>query len=122
MQEAGISIPWSDVIRFHMDIVGRGEESFFSFFPDDEASQCTLTDLLPALYRGRRWAVIGDSDQLPAFATVRATEEQALSQKYGLEPFLDRVGHSDLFTLCAVYSEPDQRGADTRAPRPVCGG
>ena len=68
----------------------------------DEASQCTLTDLLPALYRGRRWAVIGDSDQLPAIPTVRATEEQALSQKYGLDPFLDRVGHADLFTLCAA--------------------
>ena len=68
----------------------------------DEASQCTLTDLLPALYRGRRWAVIGDSDQLPAIPTVRASEEQALSQKYGLDPFLDRVGHSDLFTLGAA--------------------
>lgn len=39
MQEAGNSIPWSDVIRFHMDIVGRGEESFFSFSPDDKASE-----------------------------------------------------------------------------------
>ena len=68
----------------------------------DEASQCTLTDLLPALYRGRRWVVIGDSEQLPAIPTVRKTEEQALSQKYGLDPFLDRVGHSDLFTLCAA--------------------
>ena len=68
----------------------------------DEASQCTLTDLLPALYRGRRWAVIGDSEQLPAIPTVRATEEQALSQQYGLDPFLDRIGHSDLFTLCAA--------------------
>ena len=38
----------------------------------------------------------------PAIPTVRATEEQALSQKYGLDPFLDRVGHSDLFTLCAA--------------------
>ena len=68
----------------------------------DEASQCTLTDLLPALYRGRRWAVIGDSEQLPAIPTVRATEEQALSQQYGLDPFLDRIGHSDLFTLCTA--------------------
>ena len=41
----------------------------------DEASQCTLTDLLPALYRGRRWAVIGHSDQLPA---MRATSEAEL--------------------------------------------
>ena len=68
----------------------------------DEASQCTLTDLLPALYRGRRWAVIGDGDQLPAIPTVRATEEQALSRKYGLDLFLDRVGHSDLFKLCTA--------------------
>ena len=68
----------------------------------DEASQCTLTDLLPALYRGRQWAVIGDGDQLPAIPTVHAAEEQALSHKYGLDPFLDRVGHSDLFTLCAT--------------------
>ena len=52
MREAGNSIPWSDVIRFHMDIVGRGEESFFSFSPDDEASErwayaneSTMTDL-----------------------------------------------------------------------------
>ena len=39
MHDAGNSIPWSDVIRFHMDIVGRGEESFFSFSRDDEASE-----------------------------------------------------------------------------------
>ena len=47
LREAGNSIPWSDVIRFHMDIVGRGEESFFSFSPDDEASE--------------RWAYAGES-------------------------------------------------------------
>ena len=39
MHEASNRIPWPDVIRFHMDIVGRGEESFFSFSPDDEASE-----------------------------------------------------------------------------------
>ena len=39
MPEAERGIPWSEVIRFHMDIVGRGEELFFSFSPDDEESE-----------------------------------------------------------------------------------
>jgi len=36
----------------------------------DEASQCTLTNLLPLIYRGKTLAVIGDEQQLPAIPTI----------------------------------------------------
>ena len=74
--------------------------AIFDLVMVDEASQCTLSDLLPALYRGKHWAVIGDTDQLPAIPTVRKAEEDALSAKHELDPFLERVGHRDLFRIC----------------------
>lgn len=60
----------------------------------DEASQCTLTNLLPLLYRGRRLAIIGDAEQLPAIPTIQEIEERALAAKHGLLGFLNIIGHA----------------------------
>jgi len=60
----------------------------------DEASQCTLTNLLPLMYRAKSLVVIGDDQQLPAIPTIHETEEQMLAHKHGIEGFLHLVGHA----------------------------
>ncbi len=37
----------------------------FDLLVIDEATQCTLTNLLPMIYRAKRIVVIGDPEQLP---------------------------------------------------------
>ena len=51
----------------------------------DEASQCTLTNLLPLMFRGKTLAVIGDDNQLPAIPTIQESEELALARKFEIE-------------------------------------
>ena len=62
----------------------------------DEASQCTLTNLLPLLYRGKRLVVIGDGEQLPAIPTIQAPEEHALASKFGISDYVSRFGHASV--------------------------
>jgi len=70
------------------------ESELFDIVVIDEASQCTLTNLLPLVYRGRSLAVIGDDHQLPAIPTIQQTEELALARKHGIEDQLALVGHA----------------------------
>jgi len=71
------------------------EPELFDLVVIDEASQCTLTNLLPLLYRGKRLAIIGDSEQLPSIPTIQQAEESALARKYEVEEFLTVIGHYD---------------------------
>lgn len=66
----------------------------FDLLVIDEATQCTLTNLLPLIYRAKRIAVIGDKEQLPAIPTLTAGAEQALARNYGVGHLLDLLGHS----------------------------
>ncbi len=66
----------------------------------DEASQCTLTNLLPLIYRAKSIVVIGDSEQLPAIPNIRGNTESGLAEKYGLsDEQLYNYGHekNDVF-------------------------
>lgn len=60
----------------------------------DEASQCTLTNLLPLLFRGKRLAIIGDAEQLPAIPTIQELEEKALATKHDVLEHLNLIGHT----------------------------
>lgn len=51
----------------------------------DEASQCTLTNLIPLVYRAKTIVVIGDKEQLPAIPSIGEQTELALAKKYGLD-------------------------------------
>jgi very-short-patch-repair endonuclease len=75
------------------------DPGLFDLVVIDEASQCTLTNLLPLLYRGKRLAVIGDSQQLPAIPAVQEVEEGMLAGKLQLTSWLSRFGHvrNDVF-------------------------
>jgi len=66
----------------------------------DEASQCTLTNLLPLIYRAKSIVVIGDLDQLPAIPNIGESTEIALAEKFKLsEEELYNYGHvkNDVF-------------------------
>lgn len=71
------------------------EPSLFDLVVIDEASQCTLTNILPLIYRAKRLAVIGDSEQLPAIPTIKEPEQNAMASKHGLEEHMSLFGHHD---------------------------
>jgi superfamily I DNA and/or RNA helicase len=70
------------------------EPELFDTVVIDEASQCTLTNLLPLIYRGRTLAVIGDDKQLPAIPTIQEAEELSIARKHNVEDYLSLLGHS----------------------------
>ena len=67
------------------------EAELFDLVVIDEASQCTLTNLLPLVYRGKTLAVIGDENQLPAIPTIQMAEELSLAAKHQIEDQLGLV-------------------------------
>ena len=87
------------------------EPDLFDIVVIDEASQCTVTNLLPLLYRGKSLVVIGDDQQLPSITTVNEAEEMSLARKYRVEDFLYLIGHdkNDVYRA-AVNSLPGRRG------------
>lgn len=87
------------------------EPELFDLVVIDEASQCTLTNLLPLMYRAKRLVVLGDENQLPAIPTIHDVEELALAQKFGVEDYLQTIGHAnnDVFKA-ATEALPRRRG------------
>lgn len=88
------------------------EPELFDIVVIDEASQCTLTNLLPLMYRGKALAVIGDDNQLPAIPTIQEAEEIALARKYGIEDYLSLVGHATNDVYKAATESLPRRRAD----------
>lgn len=88
------------------------EPEIFDLVVIDEASQCTLTNLLPLVYRGKTLAVIGDDNQLPAIPTIQITEELALAAKYGIEDQLGFVGHATNDVYATATESLPRRRAD----------
>jgi very-short-patch-repair endonuclease len=87
------------------------EPGLFDLVVIDEASQCTLTNLLPLMYRAKRLVVIGDENQLPAIASIQDAEETSFARKYGIEEHLGTIGHAsnDVFKA-AAEALPRRRG------------
>lgn len=70
------------------------EPEIFDILVIDEASQCSLTNILPLLYRAKSLAIIGDPNQLSAiFKGASKGKEQALAMKYKISEKIDRFGH-----------------------------
>jgi AAA domain len=64
----------------------------------DEASQCTLAQVLPLAYRARRLVVVGDPQQLPPVITAGAMELRTLAATSG-------TTHEELVTAKLAYGE-----------------
>jgi len=88
------------------------EPELFDIVVIDEASQCTLTNLLPLMYRGKTLAVIGDDKQLPAIPTIQESEELALAKKFEIEEYLSLVGHATNDVYKAAMESLPRRRAD----------
>ncbi len=56
----------------------------FSLVVIDEASQCEIPPMIPALFRARRVAVVGDPDQFPPVITMKKKRNEALRKKHGI--------------------------------------
>lgn len=87
------------------------EAGVFDILVIDEATQCTITNVLPLIFRAKRLVVIGDANQLPAIPAVGQAAESALSARHGLsEEILQLLGHNtnDLYRA-AVRCMPGGR-------------
>ena len=86
------------------------EPKLFDLLVIDEATQCTLTNMLPLIYRATRLVVIGDPEQLPAIYELGSETENALAARVGIEDYLDVVGYvnNDMYTA-AVKTLPRRR-------------
>jgi very-short-patch-repair endonuclease len=71
------------------------EPGMFDLVIIDEATQCTLTNLLPLLYRAKRIVVIGDRHQLPPIPQVSVVEEEAIFAKHGLAEIDHWLAHNE---------------------------
>ena len=78
----------------------------------DEATQCTLTNLLPLIYRCKRLVVIGDPEQLPAIGSIGLGAERGLAEKYQVTEWLSLLGHADNDIYRACVSCLPRRQAD----------
>lgn len=68
----------------------------FDILVIDEATQCTVTNVLPLVYRAKRIAVIGDTEQLPAIPNIGTAAEFALASKFHIdEGLLNVIGHAE---------------------------
>ena len=88
------------------------QAELFDLVVIDEASQCTLTNLLPLVYRARSIAVIGDENQLPAIPTIQPPEELSLASKHDIDEFLGWVGHASVNVYGAAVESLPRRRAD----------
>ncbi len=88
------------------------EPNLFDVVIIDEASQCTITNLLPLMYRGKTLAVIGDENQLPAIPTIGQVEEQSLANKFEIRNDLDVIGHTNNDVFKAATDSLPRRRAD----------
>lgn len=88
------------------------EPELFDIVVIDEASQCTLTNLLPLMFRGKTLAVIGDDNQLPAIPTIQSTEELALARRHHIDEYISIIGHATNDVYKAASESLPRRRAD----------
>jgi len=67
----------------------------FDILVIDEATQCTLTNMLPLIFRAKNLVVIGDPEQLTAIHDIGTPGEMSLASKFDVEDWLEFLGHND---------------------------
>jgi AAA domain-containing protein len=77
----------------------------------DEASQCSLAQVLPLAYRAKRLVIVGDPQQLPPVVTADPGQLRWLAKHAG-------VPHSELAANCHTYGEDSAFSAFAARFRP----
>lgn len=84
------------------------QPGLFDLLIIDEATECSITTLLPLVYRAKRLLVIGDPEELAAEQSPGAATERALAAQLGIEEWPQLLDHADnnAYTI-AVSILPD---------------
>jgi very-short-patch-repair endonuclease len=88
------------------------KDGAFDLVVIDEATQCSVTNLIPLLYRGKRLAIIGDENQLRSIPTLFKSEETLLAKKHDVEDVVSILGHYDQDVFTAGVESLPARSAD----------
>ena len=70
------------------------QPGLFDLLVIDQATQCTLTEMLPLIFRAKRLVVIGDPQQPSSIECLDAETEQGLVERFGVEQWSELLGHS----------------------------
>jgi hypothetical protein len=70
------------------------QPGLFDLLVIDGATQCTLTDMLPLIFRAKRLVVIGDPEQSPATEGLGVEAERTLAARFGVEGWPVLLGHA----------------------------
>jgi hypothetical protein len=85
------------------------ENELFDLVIIDEASQCDFASALPLLFRGRKYVIIGDPNQLRHVATLSKNLDRDIAEKFGVGFDAFSYNHSSLFDI-ALRSCGNQPG------------
>ena len=81
------------------------QPGLFDLLVIDGATQCTLTDILPLIFRAKRLVVIGDPEEPASVESPGVETEQNLAARFGVEEwaeFLRRTGNNAYETAVGV--------------------
>jgi len=70
------------------------QPGLFDLLVIDEATQCTLTNMLPLIFRAKRLVVVGDPEQLPSIESLGVEAERTLAARFGVEEWAELLGHA----------------------------
>jgi hypothetical protein len=69
------------------------QPGLFDLLVIDGATQCTLTNMLPLIFRAKHLVVIGDPEQLSSIGSIAVEAERTLAARFGVETWVERLGH-----------------------------
>lgn len=78
----------------------------------DGAAQCTLTDLLPLIFRAKRLVVIGDAEQSASIESPAVESERTLAARFGVENWAGTLAHAGSNVYKAAADALPRRQAD----------
>ncbi|MDG1333110.1 MAG: AAA domain-containing protein [Crocinitomicaceae bacterium] len=84
------------------------EQDLFDLLIIDEASQCDLASIMPALQRAKKVLVVGDPHQLRHFSFVARSQQDLIKRKFGLEGFSSELldyRDSSILDICFEQSK-----------------
>jgi hypothetical protein len=70
------------------------QPGLFDLLVIDEATRCTLTEILPLIFRAKRVVVIGDPAQTPPAKELGMEDERRLAEQFGIDEWIKLLGNA----------------------------